>query len=154
MRTFDQMPLSPPRTASHLQSHHTGCRRFSSEMQLFEKAFSCPPPAMSYWPLSFQLPSVYCLVSGNRVLSHRLSSKASNHRRLILATFPAHSETTKRRSHPFLTRPSDRRSTCHLARLGRIRSSHLRPLEPVQGQHCPQSQASRYATCRYWTGAR
>src|ERR1700693_357311 len=146
------MSVSPPRTASRLESHHTGCRPFSSELQLFEKEFSWPPPAMSHWPLSSQLPSVYCLVLGNRVLSHRLSSKAWNHRRLILATFPAHSETTKRRSHPFLTRPSDRRSTCHLARLGRIRRSCLMPLEPVRDQHCRQSEASRYVTCRCWTG--
>src|SRR5271169_3110010 len=137
------MSACPPRTASRLRSHHTGCRPFSSELQPFEKEFLCPPPAMSHWPLSSQLPSVCCLVLGNRVLSHRLSSKAWSHRRLTLATFPAHSETKKRRSHPFLTRPSDRLSTCHLARPGRIRSSCLMPLGPVQGQNCRQSKASR-----------
>src|SRR5215469_4558536 len=101
------------RIVCRLESHHTDCPPFVSELPLFEKEFSWPPPAIGRWPLSSRPPSVCCPAPGNRVLSHRLSSRAWSHRQLTLATSPPHSETTKRRSHPFLIRLCDRRSICH-----------------------------------------
>src|SRR5215470_81915 len=126
---FDRMSVCQPRTVSRLDSHHTDCRPFSSELPLFEKEFSWPPPATSHWPLSSRPPSIYCPALGNIVLSHRLASRALSHRQLTLATSPRRSETTRRRSRPFLIRPRDRRSICHPERRGRTRSSRQVPRE-------------------------